>query len=170
MDPRVDVTATALQQEFEMEKKVIDLVAVTYTFHQQAVKLREAVADAQKKLEPKPDAADTVTAVKAFDQKVSKVQGAAGGGGPRGGGKPTPTFALLNREIASLATTVDGQDAAPTPAMQTAYTDYCHDVSTTVQSWNELIQNDLTALNDQLRKQSIAPLAASPLTVPAACR
>src|SRR5258706_3841580 len=154
-----------------MEKKVIDLVAASYEFHQQAARLRDALADTRKKLEQKPEASATVTALKDFDQKAIKLQGSdAGGGGPRGGAKPKPTFTLLNRELAALATTVDGQDAAPTPAMQTAYTDYCRDLAATVQSWNELIQTDLAGLNDQLRKQSQIPLASSVLAVPAACR
>ncbi len=171
MDPRVDVSATALAQEFEMERKVIDLVAASYEFHQQAGKLREKLADAQRKLEKQPEASATVTALKDFDQKAIKLQGVGGGGGgPRGGVKPKPTFALLNRELASLATTVDGQDAAPTPAMQTAFTDYCRDLAATVKGWNDLIQGVLAGLNDQLRKQSMTPPATSALAVPAACR
>jgi photosystem II stability/assembly factor-like uncharacterized protein len=171
MDPRVDVSAPALAQQFEMEKKVIDLVAVSYEFHQGAARLRDALAASQKKLEQQPDASATVTALKDFDQKAVKIQGSeGGGGGPRGGAKPKPTFALLNRELGALATTVDGQDAAPTPAMQTAYSDYCRDLTTTVQSWNELMQGDLTGLNDQLRKQGMTPVSGSALVVPAACR
>lgn len=171
MDPRVDVSATALAQEFEMERQVIDLVAASYEFHQQAGKLREKLADAQRKLEKQPEASATVTALKDFDQKAIKLQGVGGGGGgPRGGVKPKPTFALLNRELASLATTVDGQDAAPTPAMQTAFTDYCRDLAATVKGWNDLIQGVLAGLNDQLRKQSMTPPATSALAVPAACR
>lgn len=171
MDPRVDVSVTALAQQFEMEKKVIDLVAASYEFHQGAARLRDALAVNQKKLEQQPDASSTVSALKDFDQKAVKIQGSeGGGGGPRGGAKPKPTFALLNRELGALATMVDGQDAAPTPAMQTAYSDYCRDLATTVQGWNELLQGNLTGLNDQLRKQGLAPLTASALTIPAACR
>jgi photosystem II stability/assembly factor-like uncharacterized protein len=171
MDPRVDVSAAALAQQFEMERKAIELVAASYEFHQQAVRLHNALADAQKKLEQRPDANATVTALKEFDQKAGKLQGSeGGGGGPRGGARSKPTFALLNRELAALATTVDGQDAAPTPAMQTAYSDYCRDLATTVQSWNELIQGDLTGLNDQLRKLGMTPMTGSALVVPAACR
>jgi len=171
MDPRVDVSATALAQQFEMEKKVIDLVAASYEFHQSAAHLRDALAANRKKLEQQPDASATVTALKEFDQKAAKIQGSeGGGGGPRGGAKPKPTFALLNRELGALATTVDGQDAAPTPAMRTAFSDYCRDLAATVQSWSELMQDNLTGLNEQLRKQGLASLTASTLTIPAACR
>jgi len=165
MDPRVDVTDAALKQEFELEMKVIGLVGVSYDFHHQAALLREAVAAAQKKLGDKDQA--SVTALQDFDKKAQQLQGAetfGGGGGPRGG-RPKPTFALLNREFGSLATVVDGQDAAPTPAMQAAYEEYCKDLTTTATSWNELLKTDLASLNDQLTKQKLPPLAATPLAV-----
>jgi hypothetical protein len=168
----VDVSDAALAQEFELERKVIDLVALSFDFHRQAALLRAALADAQKKLEKQEQASAVVTALKEFDRKAQQLQGAdvgGGGGGPRGG-RPKPTFALLNRELGSLATVVDGQDAAPTPAMQTGYEDYCHDLNTTAAGWNELLKTGLPGVNDQLAKQSLAPLAAVPLTVQASCK
>ncbi|HYL76082.1 MAG TPA: hypothetical protein VEU96_17865 [Bryobacteraceae bacterium] len=166
MDPRVDVTGPALAQEFDLEQKSIQLVATSYEFHHQASLLREAIATDQKKLE-KADAA--LKALKEFDQKVQQLQGAeafGGGGGPRGG-RPKPTFALLNRELGSLATVVDAQDAAPTPAMQTAYDDYCHDLVTVATSWNDLLKTGLPPVNDQLSKAAVPALTATPLTAPA---
>ena len=62
---------------------------------------------------------------------------------------------------------VDGQDAAPTPAMNTAYEGYCHDLATAVQRWNELMKTDLANLNGELAKQNLSPVAATPLTAPA---
>ncbi|HLJ46402.1 MAG TPA: hypothetical protein VKU01_10365 [Bryobacteraceae bacterium] len=164
MDPRVDVSDTALKQQFDLEKKVIDLVTASYDFYHQASLLREALAVAQKKA-PAAEAA-----LKDFDQKAVKIQGTENGGrGNRGGGKPTPTFALLNRELGSLASTVDEADVAPTPAMQTAYTDYCRELTNAVKSWNDLLQHDLPAVNEALANQRLAALPSAPLAAPASC-
>ncbi len=171
VDPRVDVSSTALEQQLEPEKKVIDLVVASYQLYHQALLLHEGVAASEEKVAREDEAA--AKALKDFEQKALKIQGLETGGGGGGGGavgKPKPTFVLLNRELGSLASTIDGQDAAPTPAMQTAYQDYCHDLTTTVTNWNDLIKSDLPSVNDQLAKQRLAPLAASPLTFQGSCR
>ncbi len=143
---------------------MIDLVTASYDFYHQAALLREALAVAQKK------APEAQAALKDFDQKALKIQGTENGGrGNRGGGKPAPTFALLNRSLGSLASTVDEADVAPTPAMQTAYTEYCRDLTNTVKSWNELLQHDLPTVNEALAKQRLAALPSTPLAAPASC-
>jgi hypothetical protein len=166
MDPRVDVSNEALAQQLLMERKILDLVATSYDFYKKAVALRQTVGGYQKELERK---AKDITALKEFDQKAQRLQGqdaGFGGGGGRGG-RQSPAFAALNRSIGSLASVVDGQDAAPTPVMQTAYESYCKDLATAAQSWNELMKTDLSNLNGELAKQNIAPVAAVPLPVPA---
>jgi hypothetical protein len=162
MDPRVDVSPTALAQEYDLEQTVIALVTQSYEGYHQALLLHEALAALKTDL----------PAVKDFDAKVVKLQGsqAAGpGGGAAAGVKPKPTFVLLNRELGSLATTVDSADTAPTEAMQTAYVDYCHDLTTLATGWNDLLKTDLPALNEQLAKQHLGPLTSQPLTPPASC-
>jgi len=163
MDPRVDVADTALTQELAMEKKAIDMVAASYEAWHQAALMREAVAMAKKKL------GSDVKVLDDFDKKALALQGGEGGfgGGGGRGARQRPTFAGLNRNFGSLATTIDGQDAAPTPAMQTAYDDYCKDLATTVAGWNELIKNDLPGVNGELAKQRLAPLPGTVLAVPA---
>ncbi len=78
-----------------------------------------------------------------------------------------PAFAALNRILGSLASVVDGQDAAPTPVMQTAYEGDCKELVTAVTNWNELMKTDLANLNGQLAKQNLSPLSAQPLPTPA---
>ena len=165
MDPRVDVADPALAQEFALEQKTIDMVAASYEAWRQASLLREALAVARKKLGGEQKALDD------FDKKAQALQGAEsgfGGGGGRGA-RQRPTFAGLNRNFGSLATTIDGQDAAPTPAMQTAYDDYCKDLAATVTGWNDLLKSDLPAVNAELAKQRLSPLAGPMLAAPG-CR
>jgi photosystem II stability/assembly factor-like uncharacterized protein len=169
LDPRVDVTGDALKQQLDLETKVIDLVASSYDYYRKAVQLRQMIAGDQKGLERKPDSEAAIAALKEFDQKALRLQGADGGGfggGGGRGGRQAPAFASLNRNLGSLANVVDGQDAAPTPAMQAAYEGYCKDLTTAVQGWNDLLKTDLAKLNGVLAQQKLSPLGAEPLPVP----
>ena len=61
---------------------------------------------------------------------------------------------------------MDGQDAAPTPVMENAYTGDCTDLGSAVTSWNELMKTDLANLNGQLVKQKLSALSGQPLPMP----
>jgi hypothetical protein len=168
MDPRVDVSSDALAQQFSLERKILDLVAVSYDFYRKAVALRQTLAGDQKQIERLGGGDSTITALKDFDQKAQRLQGSEvgfGGGGGRGG-RQAPAFAALNRSVGSLASVVDGQDAAPTPVMQTAYEGYCRELATAAQSWNDLMKTDLVNLNGELAKQNLAAVPPAPLAVP----
>ncbi len=168
MDPRVDVSNEALKQQLDFETHIIDLVAESFDSYRNAVTLRQMLAEDQKELE-KRSATDAIAAVKAFDQKAVRIQGAdggAGGGGGRGGARQSPAFTALNRSLGSLANVVDSQDAAPTPVMQTAYEGYCAELTTAAKSWNDLMKTDLDNLNGELVKQGLRPLTGAPVPVP----
>jgi photosystem II stability/assembly factor-like uncharacterized protein len=155
MDPRVDVTSDALQQQLDLETRITDLVAKSYEFYSIAGETHQAVAG--------------IDALKDFDQKAVRIQGSPagfGGGGGGRGARQAPTFAALNRSLGSLASVVDGQDAAPTPAMQAAYETACRDLATSAQSWNTLMQDELSAVNAELSKRGQAPLKPVTLTPP----
>jgi hypothetical protein len=62
---------------------------------------------------------------------------------------------------------IDGQDAAPTPAMQTAYEEHCKELTSAVTSWNEMMKTDLANLNGELAKAGLSPVGAATLPMPA---
>jgi photosystem II stability/assembly factor-like uncharacterized protein len=162
LDPRVSTSADALARQFALEKNVTDLVTQTDDFYHMAVALRETLAGDEKKLQNQ-DAA-SVAALKDFDRKVARLQGSEGrGGGPRGG-PPQPAFTVLNQELGALATTIDSSDTGPTPGMEGAYSDYCHDLLTVTATWNQLIQSDLPPLNKQVAEQKLSAIPAATIT------
>ena len=167
LDPRVKVGAKDLAQQLELAKKVDAMVTLTYQLHGQSEKLHDEVA--HRKLQAgSAQAKDTLAALKAFETKLVKIEGQQQRGFG-GGGKPKPTFMLLNSQSSSLAEIVNGADAAPTPAMATAYHDYCRDLTGLSGQWNELLAKDLPALNTQLTQsgQSAITAPAASLAVPA---
>ena len=168
IDPRVTVPQEALERQFALAHNATDATSITYGFHHQATVLREAIAGDAKKVQGDPD---TAAALKDFDAKVVRLQGAEGGrgGGAPGAGRARPTFAALNGQFGSLATVVDSADSDPTPAMQSAYGDYCRGLLTVAASWNDLIQHDLPAVNEKLSKQKLSALPASAIAPPTVC-
>jgi hypothetical protein len=171
MDPRVDVSTTALNQQLEMQKKLVGLIGISFDFYHEAALVRETLAVDQNKLQAAQAA--KLDVLKKFDADALKLLGqdtGPGGGGGAFGGKPKPTFALLNRELSSLESTVDMQDAAPTPAMMTAYQDYCRDLTTVANGWNELLHTSLPAVNDALANGRLAALPAAPLRLQFTCQ
>lgn len=164
MDPRVDVSSTALNDQLTLERKILDLVASSFEDYKKAVALRQMLAADEKQIERKPGGDEAIAALKQFDQKAQRLQGAEGGGGR--GGRGAPAFAALNRSLGSLASVVDGQDAAPTPVMQSAYESYCRDLATAAEDWNKLMKDDLANLNGEFAKQKVGALTPAPLPVP----
>ena len=120
---------------------------------------------------PAAEAGNAITALKAFDQKVARLQGADGAGGFGGGGggrggRQAPAFAALNRSLGSLGNVEDGQDAAPTPAMDAAVKSSCADLATAAKQWNEIMKTDLANLNRELVKQGLSAVAGVSVEVP----
>ena len=168
LDPRVKVSQQALERQFALEKKVADLVTLSYGFEGQARALRDAITDGEKKLS-NGDAA-SAKVLQSVDQKALAIQGKPSRGFGRPGVKPKPTFTLLNGELSSLATLVESADSDPTPAMEAAYNDYCRDLTGTAKNWNSLVQGDVAALNAQRAKQKLPPLPAKAINLPALCQ
>jgi hypothetical protein len=166
--PSEDITLSIYDRSGELVKNVTDLVTLTDGYYQSALALRETLAGDEKKLQNQ-DAA-SVAALKDFDLKVSRITGSEGrGGGGAAAGRPKPAFTLLNQELGSLATTVDSADSGPTPAMEDAYADYCHDLLTVTTSWNDLVKDELPPLNEQLAKQRLSALPVTAITSPVKC-
>ena len=110
-----------------------------------------------------------VKALQAFEMKVVKLQGTAGRGGPPIG-KPASTFMAVSQAMGSLATTIDSADSAPTPAMDAAFHDSCHDLVSAGTQWNKLMTKELPAINSMLATEKISALPAGPVTAPEECQ
>lgn len=171
LDPRVNTSKEALDRQFKLERKATAMVDATFELHHQAVVLRDAIASDAKKLQNQSP--ETVSALKDFDKKILPLQGAEGGRGG-GGGAPgvrqRPAFSTLNGEFGSLATVVDSADSDITSTMESTYSDYCRGLQTVVKAWNDMVEHDLPAINEELGKQKLSALPAASMSVPAACQ
>jgi hypothetical protein len=152
MDPRVKITNAALDQQLAFDQQVDSLISLSYDYHQQAAKLLSDVDERKASLKTE-QAKDALKTISDFGAKARKLQGELQRGFG-GGGKPKPTFTLMNGELSTLSESVNQADQAPTAAMRTAYHDYCQDLTKLTQQWSELMKNGLPSVNDQLKQQN----------------
>ncbi len=167
LDPRVSATGQELEQQFDLERRTTAVVTASFDAYHTAVILREAIAGNEKKLQTQDP--ETAKELQEFDSKLVKLQGTEGRGGPPVG-HPSPTFMAVSQQLGSLATTIDSADSAPTPAMETAFHDACHDLVSVDTQWNDLLTKDLPALNELLAKGKISALPAGSVTAPTQCQ
>ena len=168
MDPRVRTSPVELARQLEFDKKIDALLAATHDLYGQAADLRKNVAAREKEIGGSGETKDTLQSIKDFDQKALAIQGEERRVFTPG--KPKPTFILLNQELGGLSTALESADAGPTAAMETAYTDYCHDLSRLVTGWNALMNSDLPKLNAELQAQHSQALSDPPEVKAPACQ
>lgn len=168
LDPRVKTTQQELVRQLDFDKKIDALIGSSYRLREQAADFRSTLTSREKALESNPSEKNALEQLKQLDQKELKIEGEERRSFMPG--KPKPTFTLLNQELGSLSTTVEGAAAAPTSAMETAYSDYCHDLTTVVSQWNDLMTKDVPALNAQLGKAEGEELPDPPTATAPGCQ
>jgi photosystem II stability/assembly factor-like uncharacterized protein len=159
LDPRVSTAQAELQNQLKLGQSLVNLMAAAYQGHEQVAALRKTIDSRENSLKGKDDAKAALAALKSFDQKAAKLEGGGGGrffGAPR----PKPSFGLLNNELGSLLSVVEGADMPPTEGMRTAYTDYCNDLSKIGAEWSALLTHELAAINTQLAGLHMEPVNA----------
>jgi photosystem II stability/assembly factor-like uncharacterized protein len=169
MDPRVKTSASELVRQLELDKKIDELLTSTHSLYRRAQELRKSLADREKEvLGANADVREALPSIKDVDQKTLAIEGEEQRSFTPG--KPKPTFVLLNQELGGLSTTLESADAAPTSAMESAYGDYCHDLTRLVADWNALLTTDLQKLNAALESKHAEALSDPPEVQPPACQ
>ena len=167
LDPRVETSPSELTRQLDFDKKIDDLLASTHALYRQGLDVRRTVADRQKEIRGNAASKDSLQSIKDFDQKALAIQGEEQRSFTPG--KPKQTFALLNQELGALSTMLESADAGPTAAMQTAYADYCHDLTKLVNNWSALMTSDLQKLNAALQNEHAQALSDPPNVQPPVC-
>jgi photosystem II stability/assembly factor-like uncharacterized protein len=148
MDPRVKITAAALQKKFEMETRLASLLSETSQAGTRAGSIREPL---QKLSQQASGAART--SIESFQNKLIAVLGAPAT-------SPAAlsdeiTLARVNRDVAALYGQVWQVDAEPTAAQAEAVAAIERKVSDVMKLWNALLAMDLPALNRALHAANL---------------
>jgi photosystem II stability/assembly factor-like uncharacterized protein len=159
LDPRVSATQAELESQLKLGQSLVKLMSAAYHGHDQVSALRKTIDSRENSLKGKDDAKTALAALKSLDEKAEKLE-STGGGRSFGAPHPKPSFGLLNNELGSLLSVVEGADMPPTEGMQTAYADYCQDLSKVSSEWTALQTHDVAAVNTQLAALHLEPLKA----------
>jgi hypothetical protein len=124
MDPRVKTPVAGLEKQFELSRKVCELMEQGWAAMSEIRKFRANLADANS------DAA----------RRALAIEGAGGGGrrGGRGGSGDTENLMRLNGELVTLLGVLDSADAAPTSQATSAVADLARATAAQLQAWKEL--------------------------------
>ena len=148
MDPRVQISAAALEKKFLLETRLAALLSQTSKAVIEAGAMREAV----EKLSKQTTGA-TADSVKTFQAKLASVLGA-----PSGFGAPASdeiTLGRANGQAAVLYGQVWQVDAEPTAAQSEAAAATERDGLDVMSRWNKIKTEDLPAVNQSLHQAQL---------------
>lgn len=156
MDPRVKTPTAGLQQQFQVAKALYD----------DAVKISAAMDEAngiRAQLKDRHDHAQGATAetLDAFSKKLEALAGGAGGRRGRGGAQ-TDSLGSVRGALLGLMGIVSDADVTPASQVIATAAETEKKVPTTLQSWQQFKQQDLAALNQQLRSAGVAEISPQP--------
>jgi photosystem II stability/assembly factor-like uncharacterized protein len=150
MDPRVKVSASALQKKFEAEKSLASVLNDTSIAALQGgsirIQLEKLSADEKTK-----------AAVEEFEEKLNAV---LGGEGRAAAAAPEITLARVNGEAATLYGQVWQADAEPTVAQIESSANTKRESLDVMKRWNDFSRTELPALNRMLRDAHIPEVDA----------
>lgn len=146
LDPRVNVSQSALVQQLHLVRAINSWMAISYAAHSEISKIRAALADRQKALGVNSSANDILQPIKAVDGELVDLQE---------GTSSKPGFGLVNRDLARLATMVQSGDAAPSQSAQAAAEETCRFLANDLERWKEATVHGLVSLNGLLQRHNL---------------
>ena len=144
MDPRVQISAAALERKFQLETRLASLLSETSEAAMQAGSIREPLEKLSQR-----SSGSTRDALQSLQTKLAALlEPSPGFAAPPA---DTVTLARVNGQVAALYGQVWQVDAEPTAAQSEASGNLEHDVSDAMKRWDDLKTTDLPALNRILR-------------------
>ncbi len=146
MDPRVQISASALETKYQMETRLADLLNQNSMAVEEAESVRNALAAL---LDKAPSA--THDSIQQLQAKLAAILG--GGGAPPN--SADTTLKQVNGQIAALYGQVWQVDAAPTAAQTDATASVERDAKSVKGRWDAFKSSELPALNRALREHNL---------------
>jgi hypothetical protein len=142
MDPRVKASAADLQEQFDLSWRLYQLRLKLAPIGEKFDGIAEQLTKLKARAAERPDLTQKL---EAFVQTLMKF----GPPHPRPGAPPS--FFVLD-STTHLFDDIEGADAAPTAATKAAAADLETKVEPITDAWQKLLESDLPALNQQLRR------------------
>ncbi len=159
MDPRVKTPQTELQQQFELSMQLYGSARSLAA----GIEFADSVRQQLQQLRGRAQG----PLAQPVDDLLQKVQAVAGGqGGRRGRGAQQDTLEGARSAVLGLMGAVQDADVAPTEQQVTAAKELDVRVAAVQQRWDAIEQQDIPALNQQLRQAALPEVKIARATPP----
>ena len=151
LDPRVTAPPEALAQQDELTMLCYNGINRVRAVQAEIGKLKAQLPA----LKTRAGQGATADALTAFEQKLSEIEGAAGGFRGGGGGGGGSGVARLAGEFSSIMNLVDAVDAQPTAQAKAAAQALQGSLEQQLARWQTVKNDEVRKLNDQLRQAGL---------------
>jgi len=154
MDPRVHTPPADLQQQFTLSKQLYDDMIAGST----ALEQMRAVHEKLRQLRDRVGQGAAAGAISTFDQKLTALEGAGGGGrggGGRGAVSGPDSIRSVNGSLGLLMRILQEADVAPTTQAVAAVADRRKAMASLLERWASTKSQDLANLNAQLKQAGL---------------
>jgi len=154
MDPRVKTPAEGLEQQFNLETKIVAAMHRDYLALQEVRSLRDQL----RKLTG-AKRTDVTNSIATVESKLGVLEGSTGSTflvGAEG-----RSLARLNRGLNQLLSTVDSADTAPTQQASLMCDQLLRVLEEQLATWNEIKESEVPALNRRLKAANLSPVRIS---------
>jgi photosystem II stability/assembly factor-like uncharacterized protein len=154
MDPRVKTPAEGLEQQFNLETKIVAAMHRDYLALQEVRSLRDQL----RKLTG-AKRTNVTNSIAAVESKLGVLEGSTGSTfliGAEG-----RSLARLNSGLNQLLSTVDSADTAPTQQASLMCDQLLRVLEEQLATWNEIKESEVPALNRRLKAAKLSPVRIS---------
>ena len=165
MDPRVTSSLADLRKQFEMQSGSVEAMNKSYEALAQVRSVRAQLKDRIGVAKTLPAA--LIDGIQALDKQAAELEGGAQSrffGLPPSGKQPE-NFSSLNQHFGEILGVADSSDAAPTTQATAVYKELQDALEKLTSRWTRIRQQDIPALNAELKKAGLAAVDPSKAAV-----
>jgi len=156
MDPRIKTPLADLRKQFEMESGSIEGMNESFEALLQVRSVRAQL----KERAAKAGKGALTAAIVTLDKQTAELEGAAQSSffGLPPGAKQPENFSSMNQHFGGILAVADSADAAPTTQATAVYKELEDALEKLVTRWTKIRQQDIAALNVELKKAGLTPV------------
>jgi len=145
-----------LRKQFEMQRGAVEGMNKSLRALLQVRSVRTQL----KECSAKAGKGTLVDAIAALDKQTAELEGAAQSNffGPPSGAKRAEDFSSLNQHFGGILAVADSADAVPTTQATAVFKELQEDLERLAERWTRIRQQDIPALNADLKKAGLAPV------------
>jgi photosystem II stability/assembly factor-like uncharacterized protein len=151
MDPRVKVSALALNQQLALEMKIIEAMQQSFGVVQQVNALRAQLKEMQSRLSADSGAKPMLDVINSLDKQAAEMVAVEQTWPPVG----IVSAASLNGALGSLLLLMEGADAAPTAQAANTFVHYKNLLDQQIAKWSAMKNKDVPAANRLLQQRQL---------------